>query len=61
MSVSEVTRIEARVVRYDVATSSGWVFAPGCFAESLERRMLRLLLSHDWDQSIGPAVEIHRH
>lgn len=56
VSASEVTVVEARVCRYNARTSSGWVFAPGCFAASLERRMPRLLLSHDWDQSVGQAI-----
>lgn len=46
-------RVEAVVLVYNVVDDYRTVFRPGCFAESLEKRMPRMCWGHDWLDPIG--------
>lgn len=47
----------ARVVNYNVVDSYGSVWAPGCFADSLKRKMPKVVWAHDWSDPIGIVVD----
>ena len=46
----------ARVCNYNVVDSYGSVWAPGCFAESLKRKMPKVVWAHDWSDPIGIVI-----
>lgn len=56
-SVEEDGTFEAVILQYGVIDDHGTIFDPGCFRESLERRLPRITRSHDWDNVVGHAVD----
>ena len=49
--------VEAYVSVFDVVDSYGDVVVKGAFAESLERKLPKVVYSHDWKEIIGKVVE----
>lgn len=46
----------ARVVNYNVVDSYGTVWLPGCFTESLQRKLPKVVWAHDWTKPIGKVI-----
>lgn len=49
--------VEAVVLAYNVIDDYNTRFRPGCFAESLEERLPRMVWAHRWDDPVGRWVD----
>jgi len=51
-------RITADVVSYNKLDDYGTTFKPGCFTESMSKRMPKICWGHDWKDPIGRWTEV---